>query len=87
MLKITNLHAKVNETEILKGINLTINAGELHAIMGPNGSGKTTLSNILAGRDGYTVTQGEIVFCNENIAELSVEARAAAGIFSDAISR
>ncbi|MCX7125665.1 MAG: Fe-S cluster assembly ATPase SufC [Gammaproteobacteria bacterium] len=81
MLKITNLHAKVNDTEILKGINLTINAGEVHAIMGPNGSGKTTLSNILAGRDGYTVTQGEIVFCNENIAEFSVEARAAAGIF------
>src|SRR3990167_500604 len=81
MLKITNLHAKVGNTEILKGINLTINAGEVHAIMGPNGSGKTTLSNILAGRDGYTMTQGEILFCGKEIVNESVEARAAAGLF------
>ncbi len=81
MLIIKNLHANVGTTKILKGINLNINAGEVHAIMGPNGSGKTTLSNILAGRDGYTVTQGEILFCGKNLLDLSIEARAAAGLF------
>ena len=79
MLKIQNLHASINDVEILKGINLTINPGEVHAIMGPNGSGKTTLSNVLAGRDGYAVTQGEIVFFGQNIVELTPEARAASG--------
>jgi Fe-S cluster assembly ATP-binding protein len=81
MLEIKNLHASVNNTEILKGINLNIRAGEVHAIMGPNGSGKTTLSNVLAGRDGYTVTQGEIIFLGKNIIDLTPEERAAMGFF------
>ena len=81
MLAIKNLHASVNTTDILKGIHLTVNAGEVHAIMGPNGSGKTTLSNVLAGRDGYRVTQGDILFCDQSIVALSPEARAAAGLF------
>ena len=81
MLTINNLHATVGGIEILKGINLTINPGEVHAIMGPNGSGKTTLSNVLAGREGYVVTAGEIIFCGQNIVADSVEARAAAGLF------
>lgn len=81
MLTIHNLHASVGDTPILKGINLTINPGEVHAIMGPNGSGKTTLSNILAGRDGYVVTEGEITFLGQNLLELSIEARAVLGVF------
>lgn len=81
MLVIKNLHATVNDIEILKGINLNINAGEVHAIMGPNGSGKTTLSNVLAGRDGYTVTQGEILFFGKDLLSLSPEERAVAGVF------
>lgn len=81
MLTIKNLHATVDNIEILKGIDLHVNAGEVHAIMGPNGSGKTTLSNTLAGRDGYAITKGEILFCGENILPLSPEARAALGIF------
>lgn len=81
MLKIKNLHARVGDTEILKGIDLEINAGEVHAIMGPNGSGKTTLSNVLAGRDGYTVTQGEVLFFGENLIDLDPEERAALGVF------
>lgn len=81
MLKIDNLHATIGDKEILKGIDLTIRAGEVHAIMGPNGSGKTTLSHILAGRDGYTITQGSITFFGENIADLTPEARAAMGLF------
>ena len=81
MLTIKNLHVCINNTEILKGINLEIKAGEVHAIMGPNGSGKTTLSNILAGRDGYTVTQGDILFFGNSILSMPPEERAAIGIF------
>src|SRR3990167_1349228 len=81
MLKIINLHASIGDKKILKGINLTINPGEVHAVMGPNGSGKTTLSNILAGRNGYTITEGEILFNQKNIATLTPEERAIAGIF------
>ena len=81
MLKIRNLHAAVDGTEILKGLNLEIDAGETHAIMGPNGSGKSTLSYILAGRDGYEVTQGEILYKGENLLEMSPEERAGEGVF------
>ena len=66
MLEIKNLHVSIDETEILKGISLTVNAGEVHAIMGPNGSGKSTLANIIAGRPEYTVTSGEVIFDGEN---------------------
>lgn len=81
MLAINNLHASVGDTQILNGINLTINPGEVHVIMGPNGSGKTTLSNVLAGRDGYVVTQGDVTFDNHNLLDLVPEARAVAGVF------
>lgn len=82
-LKITNLHAVVAEdgTEILKGVNLEIGAGEIHAIMGPNGSGKSTLSKVLAGHPGYEVTDGEVVFKGENLLELEVDERARSGVF------
>lgn len=81
MLEIKNLHARIDDKEILKGINLTVNAGEVHAVMGPNGSGKSTLANILAGREHYTVTQGEILYCGQNLLDLNPEERAQAGIF------
>lgn len=81
MLEIKNLHANVEGKDILKGINLTVPTGEVHAIMGPNGSGKSTLSYVLAGRDGYEITQGEILLNGENIMELAPEERAAAGVF------
>ncbi|EKD77109.1 MAG: hypothetical protein ACD_42C00478G0002 [uncultured bacterium] len=81
MLQIKNLHASVGTTAILKGVNLTINPGEVHVIMGPNGSGKTTLSNILSGRDGYTVAEGEILFFGKNMLALLPEERAAMGLF------
>ena len=81
MLEIKNLHVSIDETEILKGISLTVNAGEVHAIMGPNGSGKSTLANIIAGRPEYTVTSGEVIFEGENILQMFPEDRAKAGIF------
>jgi Fe-S cluster assembly ATP-binding protein len=81
MLTITNLRASVNGTEILKGINLTVNAGEVHAIMGPNGSGKSTLAGVLAGRDAYVVTQGTVTFLGKDLLDLAPEIRAREGIF------
>jgi Fe-S cluster assembly ATP-binding protein len=81
MLKIENLHASVDGTDILKGLNLTVNSGEVHAIMGPNGSGKSTLGHVLAGRPGYTVTAGTATFLGQNLFELETEERARLGLF------
>ena len=81
MLTIKNLQAKVGEKQILNGIDLTVNAGEVHAIMGPNGSGKSTLASVLAGREDYEVTAGEVVFSGKNLLELDPEDRAREGIF------
>ncbi len=81
MLKIKNLYAGLEGKDILQGIDLTVNAGEIHAIMGPNGSGKSTLASVIAGKDEYEVTQGEILFENEDISELDPEERAHKGIF------
>lgn len=81
MLQIKNLHASVEDKEILKGINLEVKAGEVHAIMGPNGAGKSTLSSIIAGNENYEVTEGEIILDGEDISELAPEERAHAGVF------
>lgn len=81
MLEIKNLNARVEEAEILRGINLTVKPGEVHAIMGPNGSGKSTLSHVLAGRPGYEVTAGEVTFNGKNLLEMEPEDRAREGIF------
>lgn len=81
MLKITNLHASVFGTPILNGIDLEVNAGEVHAIMGPNGSGKSTLTNIIAGREGYEITEGSVEYCGQDITELEADERACEGIF------
>ena len=81
MLEVKNLHVSINGNKILKGINLTVNAGEVHAIMGPNGSGKSTLAQVLAGREEYEVTEGEVLYNGENLLELSAEDRARKGIF------
>ena len=81
MLKITNLHASIDDTPILKGINLTVNPGEVHAIMGPNGSGKSTLASILAGREEYEITEGSIEFNGKDLTELAPEERAGEGLF------
>ena len=81
MLKINNLHATVDGKEILKGIDLAMGFGEVHAIMGPNGSGKSTLSYVLAGRDGYEVTKGEVLYKGKNLLEMKPEERAGEGVF------
>ena len=80
MLKIKNLKAKIDNKEILKGLNLEIKPGEVHAIMGPNGSGKSTLSNVLSGKKGYTIS-GDVTYLNENLLDLEIEERAHKGIF------
>jgi len=81
MLKINNLHAQIEDKKILNGINLNIKAGEIHAIMGPNGSGKSTLASVIAGKEDYEITKGEMLFNDNSIDELSAEERAHKGIF------
>jgi len=81
MLEIKNLHVEVDGRRILNGIDLTLNAGEVHAIMGPNGSGKSTLSYVLAGKPGYTVTEGEVLLDGENLLAMEPDERAAKGVF------
>lgn len=81
MLEIKNLHVNINGSEILNGVNLKVNAGEVHAIMGPNGSGKSTLALVLAGREDYKVTEGEVLYNGKNLLDLSPEDRAREGIF------
>jgi Fe-S cluster assembly ATP-binding protein len=81
MITIKNLHAKIEDKEILKGLNLEVKAGEVHAIMGPNGAGKSTLASVLAGREDYEVTAGSVDFEGEDLLELSTEQRAWAGLF------
>ena len=80
-LKIKDLHVSIGEKEILKGINLTINTGEIHAIMGPNGNGKSTLLSVIMGHPKYTVTKGTIHIDDQNVLEMSVDERSKAGIF------
>ena len=81
MLHIKDLYAAVDNKKILEGLNLSVNVGEVHAIMGPNGSGKSTLANILAGKEGYNIAQGSVSYENENLLELSPEERARKGVF------
>ena len=81
MLSIKNLHAQVEDKKILKGINLEVNAGEVHAIMGPNGSGKSSLASVLAGRENFEVTEGEVLLDGEDLLDLSPEDRAREGLF------
>ncbi len=81
MLEIRDLHASVDGTPILKGITLTVNAGEVHAVMGPNGSGKSTLAQVLAGHPAYEITGGEMLYNGENLAEMDAEVRAQQGVF------
>src|SRR6266436_2999605 len=81
MLTITDLHARVADKEILRGISLTVNSGEVHAIMGPNGSGKSTLAGVLAGRELYTVTSGQVLYEGKDLLEMAPEDRAREGVF------
>ena len=81
MLEIKNLHARVGDKDILRGLDLTVGTGEVHAIMGPNGSGKSTLAHVLAGRPGYTVTQGTVLYRGKDLLALSPEERAREGVF------
>src|SRR6185503_20107859 len=81
MLTIQNLHAGIEDKQILNGINLEVKAGEVHAIMGPNGSGKSTLASVLAGRENYEVTEGSVEFLGKDLLELSPEERAGEGLF------
>src|SRR3954447_11927022 len=81
MLEIKNLHARVEDREILRGIDLTVGPGEVHAIMGPNGSGKSTLAGVLAGRDAYEVTSGQVLFQGKDLLEMDPEERAREGVF------
>jgi len=81
MLEVKNLHASITGNEILTGINLNVKAGEVHAIMGPNGSGKSTLAQVLAGKDGYDVTEGEVFYNGKNLLDLPAEERAREGVF------
>ena len=81
LLSIRNLHASIGEREILKGVNLEINAGEVHSIMGPNGNGKSTLAGVIAGNSKYTVTEGEVIYKGKNILDMPVDVRACEGIF------
>src|SRR5512143_2225476 len=81
MLEVKNLHVNIGNKEILKGINLKVNAGEVHAIMGPNGSGKSTLAQVLAGKEEYEITQGEVTYNGKNLLGLSPEDRAREGLF------
>ncbi len=81
MLEIKNLHASINGTEILHGVNLKVNAGEVHAIMGPNGSGKSTLAGVLAGRESYDITEGQVLYMGQDLLDMNPEERAREGVF------
>src|SRR5262245_23222136 len=81
LLEITNLHAGIKDREILKGVDMTVNAGEVHAIMGKNGSGKSTLAQVLMGRETYEVTEGSVSYKGKDLLELSAEERAREGVF------